>query len=286
MVTSDKNMRREDELKIYTKVRPQYGRTKQDVWDHIDRKIDIGHEVAQQTPVFQLILRYAAAALIILLLGVGFMKFHTREVTTAKGEKQVEILPDDSRVQLNALSQISYHPYWWRFDRSVKLNGESFFEVGKGKKFTVKTENIDVTVLGTSFNVYARNRESHVACLSGKVKVNSYKHEVVLGPNQKISVSGNNMSNIKSFNDETEVNSWTRNEFYYRSTALSKVFFDLELQFDVAFDLSSVNNVEQLQYSGYFKKNHSVEKVLNLVCKPFDLRYEKTEKGMYRIFSK
>ena len=110
--------------------------------------------------------------------------------------------------------------------------------------------------------------------------------EIILEPNQKVNANGIKLSDIKHFSTEAEVNSWIRNEFHYQSSDLSKVFYDLELQFDVSIDVSQVNNIEQHKYSGYFKKNHSVENVLNLVCKPFGLKYEKTDEGMYRIFSK
>ena len=87
MLASNKNKGTDDELNIYRNVKPHYSRTQQDIWNNIDGKINIEQEVAKQIPVFQIIFRYVAAAVIILLLGTGFMKFYTKEVSTRQKGK-------------------------------------------------------------------------------------------------------------------------------------------------------------------------------------------------------
>ena len=73
-------------------------------------------------------------------------------------------------MMLNAASRLQYHPYWWRFERQVKLEGEVFL-VKPGTLFKVVSEKGTTEVLGTEFNIYSREKNYSVFCQSGTVKV-------------------------------------------------------------------------------------------------------------------
>ena len=72
---------------------------------------------------------------------------------------------------LNSASSLSYYPFWWSFDKKAELNGEAFFEGEHAKNFTITSDKAETTVLGTSFNIYARDNDYQVTCVTGKVKV-------------------------------------------------------------------------------------------------------------------
>ena len=105
--------------------------------------------------------------------------------------KQTVILPDGSIAQLNGSSTLKYHPYWWNISRNISLEGEAFFEVAKGSKFSVESKNGTTSVLGTSFNIYARSNQYEVVCVTGKVWVENATGEVstIITPNQKAVLS-------------------------------------------------------------------------------------------------
>ena len=100
-------------------------------------------------------IKIGIAASLLIIIGLSFtLMFYSKTITNPAGNHFTAQLPDNSRVEMNAASSIKYYPYRWYFSRKLKFEGEAFFSVEKGKKFTV-TPNLDeTTVLGTSFNIY------------------------------------------------------------------------------------------------------------------------------------
>lgn len=96
---------------------------------------------------------------------------------TAAGQRAQTVLPDGSKVWLNASSKIVYHNSLWSSDRQIDLSGEAYFEVSHDKHapFIVNSKQIKTCVLGTKFNVRARQDENRVVTtlLQGLVRVDS-----------------------------------------------------------------------------------------------------------------
>jgi transmembrane sensor len=116
---------------------------------------------------------------------------------TPAGEKKVFILPDGSKVILNAASELTLASDFGKMERSVMLTGEAFFEVTHNKSipFLVKTDHFQIKVLGTKFNVKAYPREQNEATLiQGSIELqlnNGTKKAVRLKPDQKLIVGEN-----------------------------------------------------------------------------------------------
>ncbi|TNF27090.1 MAG: iron dicitrate transport regulator FecR, partial [Bacteroidetes bacterium] len=186
----DEHQLPEDWEKIVRNSEPTFAKSKEDVWNEMMIDID---EKPTEPKVIQLNwFRYAAAAAIVLLLSTtAFLRFYTESVTTPAGLHSSVSLPDGSTVELNAATELSYHPYWWRFNRSVKMEGEAFFEVVKGSSFSVVSENGTTTVLGTSFNINSRENGYTVFCKTGKVSVEHESSKVVIAPNESAELQAN-----------------------------------------------------------------------------------------------
>ncbi len=146
-----------------------------------------------QNPLF----RYAAALLlpgfIASLVWISYSRGYWAEqvvVSTTRGEQKEIVLPDGTKVVLNNESSISYKEKF-AGGRNVQLTGEAFFDVVKNpaKPFTVQSEDILTTVLGTSFNVKNYEYESsYVTVLTGKVNVASIEQPeeaIDLKPNEQ-----------------------------------------------------------------------------------------------------
>lgn len=109
------------------------------------------------------------------------------------GSQTKVVLPDGSVVCLNSGSVLKYDPAFVRNkNREVYLVGEGYFEVHKNteKPFIVHTEDLNIKVLGTVFNIRAYKEEPNieVALVEGKVNVFSQSEEkgnIVLRPNQR-----------------------------------------------------------------------------------------------------
>lgn len=133
------------------------------------------------SPGFQTYRRMAAVLLIPLLVVSGLLitrAFDPVKTYTAEapwGEKARLILPDGSRILLNAGSRIRYGSDFDRRNRRLELDGEAYFEVckNKGKPFVVSTPYLDVRVTGTKFNVNAYSEEKSVvtSLVEGSVRI-------------------------------------------------------------------------------------------------------------------
>lgn len=104
---------------------------------------------------------------------VAVVKWVTKKTT--KGQKSTIMLNDGSKVVLNAESSLKYRKNFTDSSRIIELTGEAFFEVAKDKTrpFSVITNGISTTALGTSFNINGKNEEIKVSLATGKVVVNS-----------------------------------------------------------------------------------------------------------------
>ena len=88
------------------------------------------------------ILQWTAAAVLLLLVGMlGVVSTYTKTVNCLPGEHKLATLPDGSTVELNAGSELAYYPLKWKLERKLKFEGEAYFNVKKGNKFYVVSEN-------------------------------------------------------------------------------------------------------------------------------------------------
>ena len=111
-------------------------------------------------------------------------------VTAESGERAKVQLPDGTKVNINSASQISYPHDFNGKKRIVELDGEAYFEVtpDKERPFVVKAAGLEITVLGTAFDVcaYKDDSEVSVVLLTGKVDVASESDRYVMQPDEKL----------------------------------------------------------------------------------------------------
>lgn len=164
----------------------------------------------------------------------------------SKGQKMKIFLPDGSIVMLNASSRLSYPEKFTGETRQVELSGEAFFEVAKDstKPFIVKTEELNATALGTSFNVksYADSDIVSVALVTGKAAVNRQgsQERVLLQPGE--AAGFNKKTGIiekEKFDYNVEV-CWKDGILYFRETPISEVFRRIEQWYGVSVIVESI----------------------------------------------
>jgi transmembrane sensor len=271
----------EDWETIAQNEQPQFEKSKDEVWFDLMNDID---QPVKETKVIQLNwLRYTAAASItVLLCSALFARFYTVDVLTGNGQHLSEVLPDGSKVMLNAASSLSYHPYWWSIDRKVEFEGEGFFEVQKGSNFAVASDNGITEVLGTSFNINSRFEDYKVYCRTGKVSVSNTLGNVVLEPSE-IAVSNSRDELIKSVvANEEEMLGWIDNRFVFNSAPLDQVLMEVEFQFDVTIDITDPS-ISDWKFSGAFNKTDNVKQTLTVIGNSMDLNFEQNATGKYSV---
>ncbi len=152
-------------------------------WRQILRKAEEGK--AQIVP-WPSILRYAAAATVLLLGVLWLLNQPVRETLANHGRKvQVHELPDGSRVWLRPGSSLALDPDDFQENRSLHLQGEAHFEVEKSKvPFIVFAELGSVQVLGTTFNMISQTTFTEVLLVEGVVQFSSPSDQILLAPGE------------------------------------------------------------------------------------------------------
>lgn len=111
-------------------------------------------------------------------------------VSAESGERAKVQLPDGTQVNINSASQISYPQNFGSKERVIELDGEAYFEVtpDKERPFIVKAAGLEITVLGTSFDIsaYKDDPDVSVVLLTGKVDVTSTQGHCVMQPDEKL----------------------------------------------------------------------------------------------------
>jgi ferric-dicitrate binding protein FerR (iron transport regulator) len=258
-----------------------YSKSREEAWAAIEEKMT-------EKPFAKIIvfrsrkLIFAVAASFALLAGVfSVLRLYTTQVYCPDGQHLSHSLPDGSKVEMNADSKISYKPLWWRFSREVRFEGEGYFEVEKGDAFTVSSTAGSTEVLGTSFNIYSRNSEYKVTCLTGKVKVTSFSMaEVVLTPEYSASVNSAGAIVMTKELKAADVHSWTINMFTFTSRPLDLVLKEISRQYNIRITMKSPADYI---YTGHFSRNRPVEETLALVCTPFGLNFAKISENEFEI---
>lgn len=113
-------------------------------------------------------------------------------VEAPRGKNSYLKLADGSHVWINAMSKVTFKPYFSSNIRRISLEGEAFFEVVKDKlrPFVVNTKKSSIKVLGTAFNVKAYDNDTYEknTLIHGKVKINTASSEAFILPNQQFVV--------------------------------------------------------------------------------------------------
>lgn len=168
-------------------------------------------------------------------------------ITTPPGGQFTIILPDGSKVWLNAATSLKYPSRFEGAERHVELTGEAYFEILKNANapFTVSAENTHIQVLGTSFNVMAYKNEPSVktTLLAGAVSLTANKIQKLLVPGQQATASktGNDVS-LQTVNMEDAI-AWKNGYFSFRKenirTAMNKVARWYNVEVEYSGDLSN-----------------------------------------------
>lgn len=180
-----------------------------------------------------------AAAILIVALCAGYIFYTTLSTTQMAHNAETTgfALPDNSQVVLNAGSSAEYKTFNWDNNRNITLNGEAWFKVAKGKKFNVVTSLGTVTVVGTQFNVKARNKRLDVTCFEGKVKVTANNNTVMLTPGKSASFESGSAITIPD--TEAIQPGWAGKEITYVNEKPENIIAEIERQYNVTIQLNT-----------------------------------------------
>ena len=192
------------------------------------------------------------AAAIVLPICIAFFTYYLVDssqtvgapfiVKADKGDKATIELPDGTNVVLNSASQLSYLNNFGENVRRVQLNGEAYFKVAHDEKraFIVQVGDLEVKVLGTSFNVsaYEDAKDVTVVLLEGKVGVYAQKISHIMKPGDKIEYNKATHKITATQVHPNDYIEWTKGNMYFEKESLENIMktlsriYDVEIRFD------------------------------------------------------
>ncbi|MDR2815960.1 MAG: FecR domain-containing protein, partial [Proteiniphilum sp.] len=173
-------------------------------------------------------------------------------------------LPDGTQVQMNSNATLLYPEQFTGESRSVYLIGEANFKVAKNEKqpFIVKSNDFQVTALGTEFNmqVYPNDSILSTTLLKGSVEVrfNNLATAQVLKPSEQLTYNKYTKKETISHPNIEDVTAWQRGELVFRSVTLKEIFTVLERKYPYTF-VYSLNTLKDDKYMFCFKNKTSLQ---------------------------
>jgi len=225
-----------------------------------------------------------AACISLLIVVVVYQSYFGNTIvhTTAYGETETIQLQDGSTVTLNANSQLTYAKNWENnATRQVWLEGEAYFTVthqANDQKFLVHTQNLDVEVLGTEFNVHNRRGETQVVLNSGKVKLDipsakPTEKELTMQPGELVTFSEEKKQVEKKVVNPEVYTSWVNDVLFFEDMPMYEIEKLIEDNFGVKVVITdtSINN---MRFNATVPAK-DLEVLLTLLEKTFSLTIEK-----------
>ncbi|ASZ12803.1 hypothetical protein CK934_18505 [Chitinophaga sp. MD30] len=232
-----------------------------------------------------------------------------RQLSTLNGSKTKAVLPDGTIVWLNGGSHISYKQSWkGEKNREVTLIGEAFFDVAKepSQPFIIHTNNIEVRVLGTSFNIkaYPEDKTIETSLVSGAVEIlikGEQQQRIVLMPSQKLVIPNKEYINttattvaevgqkkpipvyqvepltVNPVDSLVAETAWRDNYLVFENDGFNEIAAKLERWFGVKIHFEN-KQLLQYRFTGKFEKE-TITEILNALqfTTPFHYRVEEQE---------
>jgi len=254
-------------------------------WERFQNRTSRKHEPAKILKPRFFWLRVAAS--IILVAGLGVTLFMLVNKNTAPKEMVaqtgqnvlIDTLSDGSVITLNKRSTITYPSKFKGNTRAIALKGEAFFNVAPDKKkpFIISVNDVQVTVVGTSFNIKSENGNTEVVVETGIVQVTKSGKTVELNAGEKILVSANDSSATKEKVSDKLYNYYRTKEFVCDDTPLWKLVQVVNEAYNVKIIIGRKELNDKTLTTTFY--NESLEQVLEVIRLTFDITVIKKEDG-------
>ncbi|GAA3990057.1 FecR family protein [Mucilaginibacter dorajii] len=188
-------------------------------------------------------------------------------VRTPKGGQYEVVLPDGTKVWLNALSYLKFPTAFNGKTRLVEVSGEAYFEVTKNmvKPFVVKSARAEVTVLGTHFNVndYADETSSRTTLLEGSVSIKGRNTKAMLRPGDQAVLNENDVMKIAEHVDTEEAVAWKNGIFEFNGTDITTIMRQVARWYDI--NVTYTGNPDHGLYNGTISRNVNLSEMLTMI---------------------
>ncbi len=226
------------------------------------------------------------------------VQFHTRE-NTLKVERQTQnqtlaenyqtlsiplggeykvILSDGTKIWLNSDSRLKFPGAFSNQKRIVYLEGEAYFEVAPcaTQPFIVKTQEMNIQVLGTKFNVkaYTEDNAVYTTLAEGAVQTSDEKNNItmVLSPNQQCRYLKNTGKMEKHEVDARIYTGWTEGKFIFENETLEEIMKQLNRWYDTQVFYQN-KEVKNYRFTGIVDRFDNIKTILDMMEKTYRIQF-------------
>lgn len=189
-------------------------------------------------------------------------------IEVPRGSEYWIVLPDGTRVWLNAATELKYPVAFHAKERRVYLKGEAYFEVApdKNRPFYVETEEVKVRVLGTVFDVNTHyTRGVRTVLVEGAVALEwGDQKEIRMKPGELADFDRTTTEVTLKEVDVTSYISWKEGYFVFEDEPLEEIMHTLSLWYDKEF-LFVGKRSRALHFSGHIKRYERIETILSAI---------------------
>lgn len=206
------------------------------------------------------------------------------QITVPFGKTASLNLSDGTRMQLNSGTKVVFKAGMNGRKREIFLNGEAFLDVAhdENRPFKVKTDRLDVSVLGTRFNVkaYPSDEQQSVVLVSGKVSVtgNLLDHDYLMNPAQRFCYNSSNCNVSLDAVDTDDYTCWTEGILKFNSTNIKDVLMQLSRYYNAKFSYGST--VTGIAITGKLDLRDGIDAALESISLVSGIKY----KGRHLVY--
>ncbi|GAO41350.1 FecR family protein [Flavihumibacter petaseus] len=223
-------------------------------------------------------LRIAAAAAVLFVVAGAWWFTANRQApamayySNHENNSKEVMLPDGTRVLLNADAAISIPADYNASTRQVTLEGAAFFHVAKNpdKPLTVSANGIATTAIGTAFYIHRNptTEKIQVSLLEGKVKIANGNQLTYLKPGEEASCSPTTI--VVSTFDSAQLSNWTRKKIEFNKAGLPEIARTLETYFNYRVTITGTQ--KETAFTGRFDVDHPIE-ILESLKFTYNIQY-------------
>lgn len=185
-------------------------------------------------------------------------------LTTPRGGEYQVILPDGTKVWLNAASSLTYPEQFTGNERRVKLTGEAYFEVAKNKDkpFYVMMNDVQVRVLGTHFNISAYGDDDAITTtlLEGSVQISKNNSVSLLKPGQQAVVGNSADAIVISDANIEDAMAWKNGLFIFNDDNITGIMKKISRWYDV--DVNYAADLNDETFGGSYHRSKNINELL------------------------
>lgn len=203
------------------------------------------------------------------------------------GKKTYLILEDGTKLWVNSDSKVTYPEKFTQDQRVIEVEGEVFADVAsdKNKPFIVKTNDFELKVLGTSFNVsaYKEDKTKNIVLVTGKVEINpsSSEKKIQLSPSSMLSIEGEDYK-VKTGIDVYDYICWKDNLLSLDATTLGNITNKLNRYYNSNIIID--NSLISRKLSGKINLKNSLEETTKALATSLNCKYKKQGDGSIIIY--